>query len=182
MLIRIHKKHGWQRFFEPDYIAESVEDIDFTYLANRGVRTILIDLDSTVVSRGTFVVSETLTERLRDQPLDVYIATNRPSRRDLQGLQTKLNAKGVLNPVGLYAKPLPRYYAQATTRFGVKAGSTVMVGDRYFQDILGGNVAGFQTIVVKKLGRPANIFDRIISSLEQRRSDRLKSRYRPVIN
>jgi len=168
------------KHFSPNYIAASITDIDFAYLQHQGVKAALIDLDGTVVARGTYEVSKDIREYLRKQPLMIYIATNRPKSRSLKDLKEHLNASGVIHPIGLWGKPFPKYYAQAASDHGLDPKQVVMIGDRYLQDIYGANLAGLRTVAVRKLDRPTNIIDALLSRLERRRNDRLAREYLPL--
>lgn len=166
--------------FTPDYIVDSVLAIDFQYLAKQGIKAALIDLDGTVVKRSHYNVSPKITAHLRNQPLKIYIATNRPKSRDLKDLKELLHANGVIHPKSFLGKPFPQYYAQAAKDHQLKPSEVVMIGDRYLQDIYGANLAGFKTIVVRKLGQPTNVIDKILSKLERRHTDKLTRSYRTV--
>lgn len=172
--------HHFTRHFTPHFIASSVLDIDFDYLAAHGIKAALIDLDGTVVARAQYEVNPEVRELLGRQPLKIYIATNRPKSRDLKELKEHLNANGVIHPIGLWGKPFPRYFAQAARDHGLTPEELVMIGDRYLQDIFGANLAGFRTIVVRKLDEPTNMIDRVVSWLERRRTDRLSAHYLPL--
>lgn len=173
------KTSRWQRF-DPDYIAKSVLDVDFEYLAKQGIKAGLIDLDGTVVQRGKFIVSLQLSKQLHKQPLDLYIATNRPKSRDLKDLREQLNAKGVIHPIGLYGKPFARYYSQAASEHGLLPNQVVMIGDRYIQDIYGANSAGLKTVLICKIDKPKGIADKLLSQIERRRTDKLFRLYQPL--
>lgn len=173
--------HKWLwHWFRPDYIADTVAGIDFAYLRSNGIRAIYIDLDGTVVNRGTFDVPAPILQALRKQSLDIYIATNRPVKRDLKNLKDDLGATGVVHPQGVWCKPLPPYYRKSIKAHGLQPKQVAMIGDRYLQDIFGANSAGLTTIVVRKLDQPANWVDRILSYIEARRTNRLARAYRPL--
>ena len=174
------RRNPLTKHFSPNFIATSVLDIDFEYLHRHGIKAALIDLDGTVVARGTFEVASEVRELLKRQPLKMYIATNRPKSRDLKDLREHLNANGVIHPIGFWGKPFPKYYAQAASDHGLKPSELVMIGDRYLQDIFGANLAGLQTIVVRKLDKPTNVIDRLLSWLERHRTDTLLRNYRPL--
>lgn len=165
------------RLLHPDYIAKSVCDIDFSILKAKGIKVILIDLDGTVVSRGTFNVDKKITAHLKKQTIDIYIATNRPKNRSLKDLKVSLHAKGVIHPSGIFMKPLPLYYRQAAVSHKFKTAEVAMIGDRYLQDIFGANLAGYTTILVRKLGQPQGFLDTMLSHLEHNRTNKLMSKY-----
>lgn len=179
MLARPVQNSG-RKFFKPDYIADSVGDIDFPLLQKRGVKAVLIDLDGTVVSRGTFDVEKKLTDYLKKQTVKIYIATNRPKSRDLKNLKESLHASGVVHPTGIFMKPLPKYFRQAVTDHQLKVSEVAMIGDRYIQDILGANRAGLTTVLVRKLGKSKGFIDSQISNLEKSYTNKLASQYIPA--
>jgi HAD superfamily phosphatase (TIGR01668 family) len=165
------------RLFSPDYIVDTVSDIDFGLLKKRGIKAVLIDLDGTVVSRGTFDVDKKLVKFLKKQTISIYIATNRPKSRDLRGLKESLNASGVIHPHGTFMKPLPQYFKRAASSHQLKKSEVAMIGDRYLQDIFGANLAGLTTILVRKLGTSEGYIDTILSNFEKRRTDKLSKKY-----
>lgn len=163
--------------FKPDYIVDTVIDIDFKYLQARGVKAVFIDLDGTVVSRESFDVDRRLSDYLKKQSLKIFIATNRPSSRDLKDLKRALNATGVIHPAGIFMKPFPRYFKQALSDFKLSPSEVAMIGDRYFQDIFGANLAGLTTVLVYKLGISKGRVDAMISKIEKKHTTNLASRY-----
>lgn len=166
--------------FWPDYMAQSVESIDFKYLKKQGIKAVMIDLDGTVVERGKYEVSKAISEALKKQELKVYIATNRPQSRSLKDLKERLNASGVVHPKGIVGKPFAHYYKKSLESLGLGKGQVAMIGDRYLQDIYGANRAGLVTINVAKLGKSTNIVDKLLSNLEKKRTSKIIKYYEPV--
>jgi HAD superfamily phosphatase (TIGR01668 family) len=169
--------HTIRRSFKPDFVVETVADIDFGYLKKHGIKAILIDLDGTVVPHGTYDVPKKISKHLHDQHLKIYIATNRPKSRSLENLETTLNASGVVHPHKWYGKPLPQYYKRAAQDHNLKVSEVAMIGDRYLQDIYGANAAGIATIAVRKLDKPANRLDALLSRFEERHTNKLMRTY-----
>lgn len=163
--------------FRPDFIAQSVSDIDFELLATYGIKICFVDLDGTVVERGKFEVSKKTIDTLKNSKLKVYIATNRPKSRDLKNLRQDLHSEGVIHPHFIYAKPTRRYFENALLDFSLKRNEVVMIGDRFFQDMYGANRAGIFSLLVRKLDRSQGFFDHIISRVEKHYMDRLVKRY-----
>lgn len=167
--------------FKPDYIVDSVAQIDFKQLYSGGVRACLIDLDGTVVARGTYEVGTDIKKALKAAPVKVYIATNRPVSRDLKNLKEDLHANGVIHPKGLLGKPFKRYYAAAKDDLGLNKKELIMIGDRFLQDMYGANRAGLRTILVsQKIGPPHGLGDRLLSAIEQRIARRWARSYRVI--
>ena len=169
-----------KRSFRPDFIAPSVADIDFKVLESRGIKACFIDLDGTVVARGTFEVDKKIAKQLKASGLPIYIATNRPRGRKLNNLEIDLSANGVVHPTKIFAKPTKRYYKHGLTAHGLKPYEVVMIGDRYIQDMFGANRAGLYTLLVFKLGKPIGKFDALLSKLELKATKLFTRRYTEV--
>lgn len=169
-----------KRSFRPDFIAESVADIDFELLKSRGIKACFIDLDGTVVARGTFDVDKKIAKQLKASGLPIYIATNRPRGRKLNNLEKDLSASGVVHPTKLFAKPTKIYYKHGLKTHNLKPYQVVMIGDRYIQDMFGANRAGLYTLLVFKLGAPIGRFDTVLSLLEARATKLFTGNYTQV--
>lgn len=165
----------------PDFISESIKTVDFNYLHERGIKACLIDLDGTVVNRGTFDVDLAIGAALMKSGLKIYIATNRPKSRSLKNLKEDLYATDVIHPKGMYGKPSKRYYLNALKAVGFKQHETVMIGDRYIQDILGANRAGIYSLLVNKLGANHDKIDRFISNKEKDFTQSLLKKYHDIV-
>ena len=134
-----------------------------------------------MVARGQYEVGPAVSKVLRNQPLKVFIATNRPKSRELKDLKERLNANGVIHPQSIFGKPSKRYYKAALKEAGLKATEVAMVGDRYLQDVFGANRAGIWTVAVNKLDKPTNKFDYVLSATERFFGNRIGRRnYREI--
>lgn len=161
----------------PDSICKSITEIDFNYLKRLGVTTCLIDLDGTVVGRGTFEVDRRIGDVLSNSGLNIHIATNRPRSRSLKNLKEDLYAVSVIHPRGIFGKPSKRYYLNALKELHLQPEQVVMIGDRFIQDMLGANRAGIYSLLVHKLGKSVGRGDLYISKLEKIYTNRLTGQY-----
>lgn len=177
-----NKKKKVEFRFKPDFISSSIADVDFTYLKKLGITACFIDLDGTVVSRSTYDVDPEISRSLQKSGLQVHIATNRPVGRDLKNLKDDLHAKSVIHPKGISPKPSKQYYYYALRDTGLKASEVVMIGDRYFQDILGANRSGIYSLLVYKLGDSKGRTDKAISNLEKLITEKFSRSYQQVKN
>jgi HAD superfamily phosphatase (TIGR01668 family) len=170
--------HSRKTSLFPDFICETVAGIDFDYLKSNGINACFVDLDGTVVKRGEYDVAKGAAKAFQDSGLKVYIATNRPKSRSLKNLKEDLHADGVIHPAGLFGKPTKKYFKNGLKTHWLKPSETVMIGDRYIQDILGANRAGMYSLVVYKLGGSKGRIDTFISSMEKRLTLSLSGKYR----
>ncbi len=161
----------------PDFIAPDVSTIDFEALRGNGIKACFIDLDNTVVDYASYEVTKEFKDTLKNCGLKIFIATNRPKNRDLKDLKEDLCATGIVHPHGVFGKPFKRYFTNGLRDNNLSSHEVVMVGDRYFQDILGANRAGMYSLLVHKFGSTRSIIDRLISAVEQRLTVYLSKRY-----
>lgn len=168
-----------KKYFRPDYIADSITEIDFSYLQKLGIRAVLVDLDGTVVHPRKYEVADSISDVLRSQPLNVFIATNRQNH-NLRNLKSQLHAEDVVHSRGVWVKPFARYYKNALSAVRLSPQQVAMIGDRYIQDIYGANRVGITTVLVRRLGRPVNGIDKFISNGEARRTERLVRDYQLI--
>jgi HAD superfamily phosphatase (TIGR01668 family) len=133
----------------PDSYLTSVHAIDLDALAAAGVRTILLDLDNTLLPRDTNVVPDELkawAKALRDHGFKVVLVSNNWHER-VQHVADELG----FDLVDKAVKPLPFAFLAALRRAGCRACDAVMIGDQVFTDILGGKFLGMRTILVQPL-------------------------------
>lgn len=166
--------------FVPDYIATSLNDVDFALLKRRGIRYIAFDADSTlVVFRGTSMVGTTRKFLLAKKRMfkDWCIASNRVVN-DLQPLADSIGAK-VVRATLFTRKPSRRFFARVFRALKSKPYETAMIGDKLVADMWGAKRAGMITIWVEHLGND-NPLDRIFHTRQVER--KLMKAYQPVEN
>ena len=160
---RPREDNGKANGLVPDYFSDGVLDIDFKVLRKQGVRKVALDVDQTLAHHQGIEVTPEIAEYLNKQVADgvieeIIIASN--SLRDLSAFTERLNAKIVVASARV-RKPRRKYFEEVCRVAGCEPSEMVMVGDRIFTDILGGNKAGFVTVLVKPNG-PDMWLDRLI--------------------
>lgn len=131
---------------KPHLQLNCVTDITPALLGERGIDTLILDVDNTLcVQKGARIlpgVLEWLAE-MRAAGIKLIILSNAmPSR--MRGIAASFD----LPFVGLGGKPLPFGYFRAMKRTKSKAKNTAIVGDQLFTDMMGGHLAGCQTLLV----------------------------------
>ena len=130
----------------PDYYYRSVLDIDLAELKRRGIDTLLVDLDNTLLPRDTNVVPADVkawAAGLRDAGFSACLVSNNWHDRVVrvaQELGFDLVPKAV--------KPLPFAFRKALERAGSTAKRAAIVGDQLFTDVLGGKLTGITTVLI----------------------------------
>lgn len=135
----------------PDYIYESIFDIDTNELKAKGIKGIFFDLDSTVMQSRTGKFTKNtldLFEKLQ-KDFKVAIISNNHKKNYLDRVQKA-------SPVKVYGnarKPDVKILKIACYEMGLEIKEVVMVGDRPLTDILAGKKAGMKTILVDSISK-----------------------------
>lgn len=147
--------------FVPDYIANSLADVDFVRLKKQGIRYIAFDADSTLVTfRGTTMMTATRKFLMSKRRLfkNWCIASNRITN-DLQPLADSIGAE-VVRASWLTRKPSRRFFRWVFHKLNAEPSETAMIGDKLIADMWGAKRAGMTTIWVERLGND-NPLDRV---------------------
>ncbi|WP_104991599.1 YqeG family HAD IIIA-type phosphatase [Deinococcus sp. NW-56] len=149
----------------PRDVLPHVHDITPEFLAARGLRGLLLDLDNTLIPYGSYEERADVmawAADLRRSGIRLYLLSNATGRRARFWLD-KLGFEGV----GMAGKPNPRAFRQALAKLGLPPYQVGMVGDQVFTDVLGGNLAGMHTILVHPLADNALPHTRVTRKLER---------------
>jgi HAD superfamily phosphatase (TIGR01668 family) len=133
----------------PDYYLRSVNDIDLDALRARGIDTLLVDLDNTLLPRDTSEVPDaarTWVRSLSAEGFTVCLVSNNWHER-VSEVADELGIDLVAKAV----KPLPFAFLRALRKVGSKRSRAVVVGDQMFTDVVGGKLLGMATVMVLPL-------------------------------
>lgn len=149
----------------PRDVLPHVHDITPEFLASRGLRGLLLDLDNTLIPYGSYEERADVmawAADLRRSGIRLYLLSNATGKRARFWLD-KLGFEGI----GMAGKPNPRAFRQGLRQLGLPAYQVGMVGDQVFTDVLGGNLAGMHTILVHPLADNALPHTRVTRKLER---------------
>lgn len=150
----------------PDYYYESVASIDLADLRDRGVDTLLVDLDNTLLPRNSEIVTESAlawAELLANEGFRVCIVSNNWHER-VAGVAAELGFALVAKAV----KPLPFAFWIALKRMESTRERAAVVGDQMFTDIAGGKLLGLTTILVMPISQSDLPHTRVLRKIERR--------------
>ncbi len=150
----------------PTRLVEAVWKIDLDWLAGRGIRGLIVDLDNTLVDwNDTRVRPEVRAwlERARGRGLAICVASNAIRGGRVGRLARELGLKAVVHA----GKPFPAAFRRAMAALGTEANSSCAIGDQLFTDMLGANWLGMTTILVEPLSRRESPHTRLIRLLER---------------
>jgi len=125
--------------------------VDFHSLKQRGVHGLIVDLDNTLVRYDQDAVCPGLQAwmaKARASGLSLCILTNNHREERVTGFARSLNTDALARA----GKPRRRPFRKAMRRMGTTPGTTAVIGDQVFTDVLGGRRAGLYTILVRPSG------------------------------
>jgi hypothetical protein len=147
--------------FYPRLFISSLPELDLKHLLKLGLKGILLDLDNTIIMRGTESCSPEIIDWLNELQgcgFKLCIISNNKSAR------VKMLAGELKVPAVYYAfKPFKRAFYQALGLIKTAPEETAIIGDQIFTDILGGNRLGLFTILVVPLNGKEHWLTRLIN-------------------
>ncbi len=132
----------------PDTWADNAYDIDYKALYAHGFRSIIFDIDNTLVqaNKPATEKAKELFARLRSIGFKTCILSNNT------GARAGTFARAVGSDVVTGAlKPFPGKYREAMQVLGTDRSSTLFIGDQIYTDIWGANNAGIYSILTMPL-------------------------------
>ncbi len=152
--------------FAPTLYYRGVTDIDLDELRARGVDTLLVDIDNTILPRDTGQMVQELNDwaaALLGEGFKVCLVSN----------NWHAHVKRVADAIGLCMvskalKPLPFGFRKAARLLGSQPSKTAIIGDQVFTDILGGNMLGMTTVLVQPLSASDAPHTLVLRRIEQR--------------
>ncbi|MBR4309377.1 MAG: YqeG family HAD IIIA-type phosphatase [Oscillospiraceae bacterium] len=135
----------------PYEYAQSVFSIDYAKLYSLGIRGLIFDIDNTLVLHGKDSNSEvdTLFRDLHQMGFKTLLLSNNGEERI-----TRFNREIRTLYISNSKKPRPKNFLRALCLMELEKQQVIFIGDQLFTDILGANLSGLKSILVKFLHRP----------------------------
>ena len=137
------------RLFRPDYYFARVQDITVPFLNGIGISGVVLDIDNTLVYydvRLPDAPGAAWMGRLVDAGFPVAFVSNANAARVEQ-----FNSPMGFHAVSKAGKPGTKGFLAAAARMGLPPAAIAVIGDQVFTDVLGGNLAGMVTLLVKPI-------------------------------
>lgn len=167
------------RKYIPNQFAESIEEIDFFWLYEQGIRLLLIDIDNTLASYKTLLPTEEnlkLVENLKKIGFEVILISNNSYKR-VSAFTKPFNDVAFVHAA---LKPLKRGYKKALKKANktYKKEEVATIGDQLMTDVKGTNKMGFYSILVKPIARKTDVFTTKINRFfENKKLKKIKKKY-----
>ena len=134
--------------FYPGEYLDSTYQIDFDKLYQKGYRGLIFDIDNTLVPHGAPADERAieLFAHLKELGFSCTLLSNNKE------LRVKMFNDAVhVNYIYKAGKPKTGNYKKAMAQMGTDTANTIFIGDQIFTDVMGGNLAGIRTILVKPI-------------------------------
>ena len=153
--------------FKPKFIFDKLTDVTPDFLKENNIKGLLVDVDNTLtIAHANPTLKDGVEEwllNMQNNGIKVIILSNAKKER-IKPFAKKIN----LDFIGLSLKPLPFNYIKGANMLNVKGKETAIVGDQLFTDILGGKLAGINTILVKDITPEDKISFKIRRKIEKK--------------
>ncbi len=140
----------------PREYASSVFTMDIDRLYRQGIRGFIVDLDDTLIPRHEYKIPFSIyswVEKVKERGIKICIVSNGGSSKRVEYISESLNIRGF----SLSFKPLPFAFKKALSHLGTSPDRTAVIGDQIITDILGGNLIGAYTILVKPVSKEVSL-------------------------
>ncbi|MFC3039129.1 YqeG family HAD IIIA-type phosphatase [Virgibacillus xinjiangensis] len=152
--------------FLPNEHVKSIFDIHPATLKEKGIRGVITDLDNTLVAWDVKDATPEVIQwfkLMKEHDIKVTIISNNKQER------VKIFSEPLETPFVFSArKPLSRAFKTVAKRMELKEDEVVVIGDQVLTDVLGGNYAGFYTILVVPIVQTDGKLTRINRKIERR--------------
>jgi len=120
-------------------------------LQNEGIKSLLLDVDGTLLSRQSTVIPTNVKKWIKESKklFSLYLISNNPSNERIRKIAKELDIKYKSNAL----KPRKKITLDVILELNEDLKNIAIIGDRIFTDIIVGNRCNIQTILVKRLNR-----------------------------
>ena len=133
----------------PMWKVDSITELTPAILEEKGIRLLMLDFDNTIVPYTTNEPTKEMAAWLQgmtDSSVEICVVSNSKKNRvkifcDQYGVPCITHAK----------KPGTKGIRECLSRYGLPKENCALAGDQIYTDVLGGNSAGVQSILVKAI-------------------------------
>ena len=153
------------RKFVPDYYFDDIYCITPAFLAEHGVRALIMDIDNTLVTYDDADPTERVLawfDTMVAEGISLSFVSNNHKER-VERFNSKLGYFATYDS----SKPSRKALRRAIAAMGSTIENTVMIGDQVFTDVYAGKRLGLRTILVKPIKDKTTLFVRTKRFLER---------------
>lgn len=158
--------------FYPDYMYDSVGDIEPDFFVKNNIEHAVLDIDNTLVPYTVKTPTKPAIDFLRRLDGDgvKYCFLSNNNKKRVMLFNENINAYYVSNA----KKPLLWGLKKAMKRMGAKPENTILIGDQIFTDVWTGKRAGIKAILVRPIEDKETLFFKFKRAMEKIVLDRYR--------
>ena len=128
-----------------------IYELSHLKLKNEGIKSLLIDVDGTLLSRNSNRVPRKVKNWIEEskKSFSLYLISNNPSDARIRKIAKELDIKYKSNAL----KPRKKITLEVILEMDMNSKNIAIIGDRIFTDIIVGNRCNIKTILVKRLSK-----------------------------
>ena len=128
-----------------------IYEISHLKLQNEGIKSLLIDVDGTLLSRKSNKIPPNVKNWIKESKkiFSLYLISNNPSNERIRKIAKELDIRYKSNAL----KPRKKITLDVISEMNEDSKNIAIIGDRIFTDIIVGNRCNIQTILVKRLSK-----------------------------
>ena len=128
-----------------------IYEISHLKLHNEGIKSLLLDVDGTLLSRQSNIVPENVKNWVRESKkfFSLYLISNNTSDERIKKIANELDISYKSNAL----KPRKKITLKVISEINEESKNIAIIGDRIFTDVIVGNRCNIHTILVKRLSR-----------------------------
>lgn len=160
--------------FKPTYYKHRLTDLSVAELKNRGIHTLLLDVDNTLSTHHNPEPDEGIPAflaQMKEAGVGLIIVSN--SRR---GRVEPFAKKLGIDFFSLCKKPLPFRLNKAIKQMGADKKGMMLCGDQIFTDMPAGNLCGVKTLLLDPIEEEAGWSFRLRRAIERPMRRRYKEK------
>lgn len=135
--------------FRPKEYVNSIFDVDYNELWDKGIRGLLFDIDNTLATYDAPApnqLTEDLVKELREVGFSIWIISNGKKERVLS-FANRLAVPAIWKA----RKPFPTGIGRIRKQMKLKPEQIAIIGDQLFTDVCAGNMGNIYSILVKPI-------------------------------
>lgn len=152
-------------FFEPTYVFNDITGITVSFLREKCIKGIVLDIDNTLTTHNNPIPPDSSMQWLENAKNAgiklIIVSNNKPERvvpfAELLDLEFVANGK----------KPLTTGINKAVKKLGLEKRYIAAIGDQIFTDIIGANLSGIRSCFVFPMQPEKSLPFRIKRTLEK---------------
>lgn len=142
--------------FKPTEIYENVESINLEKLLEKGIDTLLLDVDNTILKYTEKTISLRKLKwihRAKALGFTIFVLSNNSSKRRIEKLANEIEVKGLYFSL----KPFPFAAQEHMNDYQLSKSQCAVIGDQLFTDIILGNMLGVHSILVDPMDKSVSL-------------------------